>query len=817
MDPSSSPVNKTDEMGEDFTSDSKTLDTFPSEDKMDDSDSSDSEPESPVNKSEDASDPAFSSPVKSNKMETLIRTISIKEILSSGEQYHDMVLRCNGESAGIPVHKLVLAAASPLLSRCLSGSEDYFEVVFPETVPSQLFHFVQYIYTGATDALDQLERQKLTELLERLCVGEDFDRDDPKFSLHKPSNSLKVKLEVDYDSTEENENEPDPEPEINYAAAEQFLWQNETFKEEKRKKKRKVKNPVKNREWSGDEADYFGDKGDDDEDFHMGFRTDSVKVKEEVNGVESKPKKPKIEGNWSCKVCPKKFTKEQKYLDHQSVHTGEGLKCKFCPKLFERPGLRRVHEQLHTKPFKCDSCESSFGRKSNLIGHQRIHRGERPYICDLCGKGFPIQSSLLTHKKQSHPDVPKPWFCEFCELRFVSKSQLEIHKRSHTGEKPWICDSCGRGFTTKQNMLDHTRLHTDNMDYQCNVCSQRFKWKQSLERHLMDHTGVRPYPCVQCKLTFKTSNSLKKHGLSVHSDIKHFSCQYCGSRFSTSSGVLRHQKKQRCAAIKTGAVEMKDADDKRLGTGTLPYFNRHLDEITTKTVKTEPQSNFGSLPLFLQEAAHNFQQNNQRPPENSLGIHGLHQAILEKSGQGLHQALIEQRGQMEQRGPLALDRQSVSQPLALHRPPPLHQQRNPDRPQSPEHYGRQSPDPHSGPPSVERMTPNHMTDRTQQMQAMAGNFRNTHHHLAARPQSPEQYGRRSPENGPPSVDNRMDRMTPTATHVSMIDDRGQHMQNHPLAMTVPRPGMASQVHNYYGKGWATPSNLEKEVVNSIQP
>lgn len=267
---------------------------------------------------------------------------------------------------------------------------------------------------------------------------------------------------------------------------------------------------------------------------------------------------------------------------------------------------------------------------------------------------------------------------------------------------------------------------------------------------------------------------------------------------------------------------MKDDQDKR-----LPYYNRHLDEITTKTVKTEPQSNFGSLPLFLQEAAHNF-QNNQRPQESSLGIHGLHQAILEKSGQGLHQALIEQRGQMEQRNPLALDRQSVSQPLALHRPPPLHQQRNPqqDRPQSPDHYGRQSPDPHSGPPSVERMTPTNMADRTQQMQGhLAANFRNTHH--LARPQSPDQYGRRSPENGPPSVDNRMDRMTPTATHVSMIDDRGQHMHpmgdrgnpmgDRPLAMTVPRPGMAAQVHNYYGKGWGTPSNLEKDVVNSIQP
>ena len=81
----------------------------------------------------------------------------------------------------------------------------------------------------------------------------------------------------------------------------------------------------------------------------------------------------------------------------------------------------------------------------------------------------------------------------------------------------------------------------------------------------MDHTGVRPHPCTQCKLTFKTSNSLKKHKLSVHSDIKHFACQFCGSRFSTSSGVLRHQKKQRCSALRPGdrrAEEMMEEEDK---------------------------------------------------------------------------------------------------------------------------------------------------------------------------------------------------------------------------------------------------------------
>merc|ERR1719402_964002 len=285
-------------------------------------------------------------------------------------------------------------------------------------------------------------------------------------------------------------------------------------------------------------------------------------------------------------------------------------------------------------------------------------------------------------------------------------------------------------------MLDHTRLHNDSMDYQCNVCSQRFKWKQSLERHLMDHTGIRPFPCIQCKLTFKTSNSLKKHGLSVHSDIKHFACQYCGSRFSTSSGVLRHQKKQRCSAIKSMTasgtappevnVKPDDRDNDRL--------------VSTKPVKTEPH--FNSLPLFLQEAAQSFQNNPS-----------LQQAMLEKGGQQLQQALMGHHAATagdHQARPLALDRQTLGQ---LHRPPPLHNR-------SVHQLGGGG----GGGRAVH--TPDHVTH---QMSGADG-----------RSQSPADHLSRG--GGPPSVESRL---TPGLQHNMVGQDHGAGMAGggeRPIAM-----------------------------------
>jgi len=462
-------------------------------------------------------------------------TLGINEILANSLHYHDITVRCKGDDRSFNVNKIVLAAASPLFRKCLSGEEEGCQIVLADCSYSCLSLVIQYIYSGEVYLEDLEQKQEVEHLCVELQIGEGREKDvPPNEQTQIPLIKSEPEKSDDYPYDEENTVEH-----FNH-----FLSNIETDNEVQ-KNKRKAKCPQKKQ--SGWEEDV---------DFKDLFKEEKDK--------KIKSEKEDIEGEFTCELCNKSYNKKQRFDDHMSKHTGEQLKCKYCPKLFDRPGLRRVHEQLHTKPFKCTECDASFGRKSNLIGHQRIHRGERPYICDLCGSGFPIQSSLLTHKKQSHPEGTKPWFCEYCEHRFVSKSQLEIHRRVHTGEKPWICDTCGRGFTTKQNMLDHTRLHNDKMDYCCNKCGQQFKWKQSLERHLMDHTGVRPHPCEQCKLTFKTSNSLKKHKLSVHSDIKHFACQHCGSRFSTSSGVLRHQKKQRCSAMKQGI------GDTAIKTETLP-------------------------------------------------------------------------------------------------------------------------------------------------------------------------------------------------------------------------------------------------------
>lgn len=72
--------------------------------------------------------------------------------------------------------------------------------------------------------------------------------------------------------------------------------------------------------------------------------------------------------------------------------------------LFEESGSNKSGSQ---RRHKCDVCEKTFMRKSNLVDHLRLHANVRLYKCEYCQKEFVQAGNYRSHLRVSN----KSWNC----------------------------------------------------------------------------------------------------------------------------------------------------------------------------------------------------------------------------------------------------------------------------------------------------------------------------------------------------------------------------------------------------------------------
>lgn len=190
-------------------------------------------------------------------------------------------------------------------------------------------------------------------------------------------------------------------------------------------------------------------------------------------------------------------------------------------------------------PYTCPVCKKVFREKRNLVGHVRVHTGERPYMCNICQKSFTHRASLSSHKN-SH-SAEKRYMCSFCQKSFMQRAHVVRHERLHSREKPYVCSICQKGFTQNDHLIRHKVVHSGERPFVCSICQKSFTQKTHLYLHEKLHSGQKPYACSICQKGFIKKHLLVAHEMS-HSGKKPYTCSICQKGFTQKAYLVRHEK-----------------------------------------------------------------------------------------------------------------------------------------------------------------------------------------------------------------------------------------------------------------------------------
>ena len=175
------------------------------------------------------------------------------------------------------------------------------------------------------------------------------------------------------------------------------------------------------------------------------------------------------------------------------LHSDERLKytCESCPQHYYNKNAYENHVAEHKgdPSYSCDKCSKKFYTAFYLQKHGYEHKNKDKRIyCTQCeyNTNKHHYTALMRHMATVHSDE-RPFKCNSCDTSFKTKLTLKFHERTHTGERPFKCKYCEKAFRTSYHRKTHEDIHEQNYKYSCKICDRKFIQGGNLQLHMRKH------------------------------------------------------------------------------------------------------------------------------------------------------------------------------------------------------------------------------------------------------------------------------------------------------------------------------------------